>query len=100
MIVPEELESGNTDRKTEEHAEAAVSEAEPAGLIGAGEEAAQITKPEESRTASEITTAVSTEEMSVEQAADDNHGKSEGWTAELEQPKITGAVETEVCPRQ
>lgn len=59
------------------------------------EDAAEVTE-KEPNTASEIKTEVTTEDMSVEQNADDNNGKSEGWSAELEQPKISTAVETEV----
>ena len=45
--------------------------------------------------ASNAATTVRTEDMSAEHA-EDNHGKSEGWSAELEQPKITSVIEAQV----
>lgn len=89
MIVPEELHKADSKPKQE----AAETDSKPQEASTSSEQA---TQQEQSGNASEIKTAVTTEEMSVEQTVSDNEGKPEGWTAELEQPKITTAVETEV----
>ena len=90
MIVPEELHKAVRNSSGQGDAE---TEAKPQEAISSGEQAKQ---QEQSTNALEMMTAVTTEEMSVGQTVSDNKGKSEGWTAELEQPKITTAVETEV----
>ena len=87
MIVPEELHKADSKPKQE------AAETKPQE---AGTSSEQATQKEQSGNASEIKSAVTTEEMSVEQTVSDNEGKSEGWTAELEQPKIITAVDTEV----
>ena len=98
MIVPEELET-HKEEAPKEQQQGANTGAEPQGASASeGEAGVQALEQEQPNTASEIKTAVTTEDMSVEQTSDDNNGKPEGWSAELEQPKISTAVETEVLP--
>lgn len=49
---------------------------------------------ERSGRATDVVTTVTTADMSVEQAGS---GKTEGWSATLEQPKITTVIDTQVC---
>ena len=95
MIVPEELEVHKETEKSRGQQESMEAATQPQDSTVTVEDAAEVTE-KEPNTASEIKTEVTTEDMSVEQNADDNNGKSEGWSAELEQPKISTAVETEV----
>ena len=65
-------------------------------LAAEGQDASlTVVDPKPQERASETATAVTTEEMSAE-AATGNDGKTEGWSSELEQSKITSAVLEEV----
>ena len=97
MIVPEELETHKEESRPEEQQESASADAKPQeASISEGAVAAQVTEQEQPNTVSEIKTAVTTEDMSIEQSGEDSGNKSEGSSAELEQPKISTAVEDEV----
>lgn len=67
------------------------------GLPGsaAGEDATAFPQAILPEKATQVATTVTTEDMSLEQQGTEG-GKSEGWSASLEQPKITAAVESQV----